>query len=168
MALRKLSFSLTLWIPISSLARSVSPLEAIMLSHVGAQPPFRFRCLLRALSSGLKFENSNEIGVFAKLTNAYCLTAIGASENFYRQVMHVAASRRLCTSKTRYNFVPSIQSPPRCVAPALSISPTSCCNHQKETTMTQQGSDPSRIPCWLLIFGAAEPYHLLAVVAQCI
>lgn len=29
------------------------------------------------------FENSNEIGVFAKLTNKYCLVAIGASENFY-------------------------------------------------------------------------------------
>eukprot|EP00271_Cylindrocystis_brebissonii_P012728 TRINITY_DN318_c0_g1_i1.p1 TRINITY_DN318_c0_g1~~TRINITY_DN318_c0_g1_i1.p1 ORF type:complete len:246 (-),score=41.38 TRINITY_DN318_c0_g1_i1:846-1583(-) len=30
-----------------------------------------------------QFENSGEVGVFAKLTNAYCLTAIGASENFY-------------------------------------------------------------------------------------
>jgi translation initiation factor 6 len=29
------------------------------------------------------FESSNEIGVFANLTNAYCLTAIGGSENFY-------------------------------------------------------------------------------------
>jgi translation initiation factor 6 len=32
----------------------------------------------------LQFENSNEIGVFAKLTNAYCLVALGGSENFYR------------------------------------------------------------------------------------
>lgn len=31
-----------------------------------------------------QFENSNEIGVFAKLTNAYCLVAIGGTENFYR------------------------------------------------------------------------------------
>jgi len=30
-----------------------------------------------------QFENSNDIGVFAALTNAYCLTAIGGSENFY-------------------------------------------------------------------------------------
>eukprot|EP00274_Cyanoptyche_gloeocystis_P004175 CAMPEP_0196656718 /NCGR_PEP_ID=MMETSP1086-20130531/19400_1 /TAXON_ID=77921 /ORGANISM="Cyanoptyche gloeocystis , Strain SAG4.97" /LENGTH=245 /DNA_ID=CAMNT_0041989571 /DNA_START=71 /DNA_END=808 /DNA_ORIENTATION=- len=30
-----------------------------------------------------QFENSNEIGVFAKLTNAYCLVALGGSENFY-------------------------------------------------------------------------------------
>ncbi|RKP26028.1 eukaryotic translation initiation factor 6 [Syncephalis pseudoplumigaleata] len=30
-----------------------------------------------------QFENNNDIGVFAKLTNAYCLTAIGGSENFY-------------------------------------------------------------------------------------
>ncbi|KAK2708209.1 eukaryotic translation initiation factor 6-like [Artemia franciscana] len=31
----------------------------------------------------LQFENNNEIGVFSKLTNAYCLVAIGGSENFY-------------------------------------------------------------------------------------
>ncbi|CAH1252606.1 EIF6 [Branchiostoma lanceolatum] len=30
-----------------------------------------------------QFENSNEIGVFAKLTNAYCLVCVGGSENFY-------------------------------------------------------------------------------------
>ena len=32
------------------------------------------------------FENNNEIGVFSKLTNAYCLVGIGASANFYRFV----------------------------------------------------------------------------------
>ena len=32
---------------------------------------------------GAQFENSNEIGVFAKLTNSYCLVAIGGSQNFY-------------------------------------------------------------------------------------
>jgi len=31
----------------------------------------------------VQFENSNEIGVFSKLTNAYCLVGIGGSENFY-------------------------------------------------------------------------------------
>lgn len=31
-----------------------------------------------------QFENSNDVGVFAKLTNAYCLVAQGGSENFYR------------------------------------------------------------------------------------
>ena len=30
------------------------------------------------------FENNNEIGVFSKLTNSYCLVAIGGSANFYR------------------------------------------------------------------------------------
>ncbi|KAK6471658.1 eukaryotic translation initiation factor 6 [Huso huso] len=30
------------------------------------------------------FENNNEIGCFAKLTNTYCLVAVGGSENFYR------------------------------------------------------------------------------------
>jgi len=29
------------------------------------------------------FENSNEIGCFAKLTNSYCIVATGGSENFY-------------------------------------------------------------------------------------
>ena len=32
---------------------------------------------------GAQFENSNEVGVFAKLTNAYCLVALGGSQNFY-------------------------------------------------------------------------------------
>ena len=31
----------------------------------------------------VKFENSSEVGVFCKLTNAYCLVASGGSENFY-------------------------------------------------------------------------------------
>ncbi|KAL3458531.1 translation initiation factor IF6 [Aspergillus heterothallicus] len=30
-----------------------------------------------------QFENSNEVGVFSRLTNSYALVAIGASENFY-------------------------------------------------------------------------------------
>jgi len=30
-----------------------------------------------------QFEGNNELGVFAKLTNKYCLVAIGGSENFY-------------------------------------------------------------------------------------
>mmetsp|Transcript_8562 Transcript_8562/g.22120 ORF Transcript_8562/g.22120 Transcript_8562/m.22120 type:complete len:246 (-) Transcript_8562:89-826(-) len=30
-----------------------------------------------------QFEHSNEIGVFAKLTNKYCLVGVGGSENFY-------------------------------------------------------------------------------------
>jgi hypothetical protein len=35
----------------------------------------------------LHFENSNEIGVFAMLTNAYCLCAVGTSENFVRALV---------------------------------------------------------------------------------
>ncbi|KAK0548839.1 Eukaryotic translation initiation factor 6 [Tilletia horrida] len=30
-----------------------------------------------------QFENSSEVGVFAKLTNSYCLVAVGGSSNFY-------------------------------------------------------------------------------------
>jgi hypothetical protein len=33
-----------------------------------------------------QFENNNDIGVFAKLTSAYCLVPVGGSENFYRFV----------------------------------------------------------------------------------
>ena len=32
----------------------------------------------------VQYEGNNEVGVFAKLTNAYCLVAIGGSQNFYR------------------------------------------------------------------------------------
>ncbi|RXK34703.1 eukaryotic translation initiation factor 6 [Tremella mesenterica] len=31
----------------------------------------------------IQFENSTDIGVFSKLTNAYCLTALASSSNFY-------------------------------------------------------------------------------------
>jgi len=34
------------------------------------------------MATRLQFENSNEIGVFANLTNGYCLCAQGSSENF--------------------------------------------------------------------------------------
>ncbi|KAG2292154.1 hypothetical protein Bca4012_008147 [Brassica carinata] len=34
-------------------------------------------------SSVFQFEDNGEIGVFSKLTNAYCLVAIGGSEDFY-------------------------------------------------------------------------------------
>lgn len=35
------------------------------------------------LTPGCQFENSTDIGVFAKLTNSYCLTALASSSNFY-------------------------------------------------------------------------------------
>lgn len=35
------------------------------------------------MANRCQYENSNDIGVFAKLTNSYCLVAIGSSENFY-------------------------------------------------------------------------------------
>src|SRR5205085_135853 len=42
-----------------------------------------FTCSLCLMASRAQFENNNEIGVFSKLTNSYCLVAIGGSENFY-------------------------------------------------------------------------------------
>jgi translation initiation factor 6 (eIF-6) len=35
------------------------------------------------IPKGLQFENHSDIGVFAKLTNSYCLAAIQGSTNFY-------------------------------------------------------------------------------------
>ena len=35
------------------------------------------------MATRLQFENNNEIGCFAKLTNKYCLVSSGGSENFY-------------------------------------------------------------------------------------
>ncbi|KAL6187535.1 hypothetical protein ACLB2K_038933 [Fragaria x ananassa] len=35
------------------------------------------------MATRIQFENSCEIGVFSKLTNAYCLVSIGGSESFY-------------------------------------------------------------------------------------
>lgn len=35
------------------------------------------------MATRTQFENSNEVGVFSKLSNSYCLVAVGGSENFY-------------------------------------------------------------------------------------
>jgi translation initiation factor 6 len=35
------------------------------------------------MASRCQFENSNDVGVFGKLTNAYCLASVGGSYNFY-------------------------------------------------------------------------------------
>lgn len=40
------------------------------------------------MATRVKFENSNEVGVFANLTNAYALCATGGSENFYSVFEH--------------------------------------------------------------------------------
>ena len=38
------------------------------------------------MASRLKFENSNDIGCFLKLTNAYCLVSTMGSQNFYSAI----------------------------------------------------------------------------------
>lgn len=35
------------------------------------------------MATRCQFENNNDVGVFAKLTNAYCIVALGGAENFY-------------------------------------------------------------------------------------
>ncbi|CDO55958.1 similar to Saccharomyces cerevisiae YPR016C TIF6 Eukaryotic translation initiation factor 6 [Geotrichum candidum] len=41
------------------------------------------------MSIRTQFENSNEVGVFSKLTNSYCLVTVGGSQNFYSQLQDV-------------------------------------------------------------------------------
>lgn len=70
----------------------------------------------------VQFENNNDIGVFSKLTNSYCLVGIGGSENFYSvfeaelaetiPVVHtsIAGCRiigRLCVGNKNGMLVPS-------------------------------------------------------------
>ncbi|KAJ2985900.1 hypothetical protein NUW58_g5288 [Xylaria curta] len=50
----------------------------------------RVQLTVSAMAVRAQFENSNEVGVFATLTNSYALTAIGASENFYRYVDYLS------------------------------------------------------------------------------
>lgn len=35
----------------------------------------------------VQFENNDDIGVFSKLTNTYCIVAIGGAETFYRSAL---------------------------------------------------------------------------------
>jgi len=35
------------------------------------------------MATRCQFENNNEVGVFSKLTNAFCIVALGGAENFY-------------------------------------------------------------------------------------
>lgn len=75
------------------------------------------------MANRVQFENSSEVGVFAKLTNSYCLTALGGSENFYATfeaelaehipVVHtsIGGTRilgRLCVGNRHGLLVPSI------------------------------------------------------------
>ncbi|KAK5934701.1 hypothetical protein CgunFtcFv8_015072 [Champsocephalus gunnari] len=49
------------------------------------------------------FEKNNEIGCFAKLTNTYCLVAVGGSENFYS----VFEGELMCVGNRHGLIVPS-------------------------------------------------------------
>ncbi|KAL8456234.1 hypothetical protein ACS0TY_034449 [Phlomoides rotata] len=62
------------------------------LSHLRVQPFSAANLIVFAphlapssltMATRLQYENNCDIGVFSKLTNAYCLVAIGGSENFY-------------------------------------------------------------------------------------
>ena len=44
-----------------------------------------------------QFENSNDVGVFSKLTNSYCLVSNAGSENFYSVFEATVLARKLKT-----------------------------------------------------------------------
>ncbi|PWA33430.1 hypothetical protein CCH79_00020857, partial [Gambusia affinis] len=54
------------------------------------------------------FEKNNEIGCFAKLTNTYCLVAIGGSENFYRWVPTCRARASVLTNIWAKRLIPDV------------------------------------------------------------
>lgn len=51
------------------------------------------------MAARCQFENSNDVGVFANLTNAYCVVALGAAENFY-SVFEAELSEHIPVIKT--------------------------------------------------------------------
>ena len=67
-------------------SETLSNCPQLLRNHGGASTGTRtthHHEVIPRLTRVLQFENSNEVGVFANLTNSYCLVAIGASENFY-------------------------------------------------------------------------------------
>jgi len=58
--------------------------ESVRTIFRAEQIDVKTRSDLTIMAVRVQFENNNEIGVFSKLTNSYCLVAIGGSENFYR------------------------------------------------------------------------------------
>jgi translation initiation factor 6 len=53
------------------------------LSRAPTRAAIRRSRLPPAMATRCQFENSNDVGVFAKLTNAYAIVALGGAENFY-------------------------------------------------------------------------------------
>jgi len=64
--------------PHASLSRSLSLSHSLIHSLI----PSLSLSLSSLPLSGTQYENSNEIGVFANLTNSFCLLALGGSEHF--------------------------------------------------------------------------------------
>jgi translation initiation factor 6 len=59
-----------------------SPPKFIILSEIIAGASY-IEQISESMAVRCQFENLSDIGVFAKLTNSYCIVALGGSENFY-------------------------------------------------------------------------------------
>lgn len=69
--------------------RSVRELSVIEIKHFSKLLIrlwfLKRKCLPeKKMALRVQFENNDDIGVFTKLTNSYCLVAIGGAETFYR------------------------------------------------------------------------------------
>ncbi|KAJ1336514.1 eukaryotic translation initiation factor 6 [Batrachochytrium salamandrivorans] len=60
-----------------------APLSILSFLKLISLIAFLFLYRLGRKPTGAQFENSNDIGAFSRLSNSYCLVAIGGSENFY-------------------------------------------------------------------------------------
>ena len=70
------------WLLITSLIQTNDKREPSLFSHTTGSTP-EPRGEMNDFENRVQYENSNDIGVFSKLTNGYCLVAAGGSYNFY-------------------------------------------------------------------------------------
>lgn len=82
----------------------------VLTEPARAPPVLRGSSIMAVRAS---FEKNNEVGCFAKLTNTYCLVAIGGSENFYRWAGHLSGSWNVTVGVDRQTwsvgeFVPEL------------------------------------------------------------
>jgi translation initiation factor 6 len=71
------------------------------------------------MATRTQFENNNEVGVFAKLTNKYCLVGIGGSENFYRLAGFFALKNTRCAVHSKVNCLISFR---LCIVPSMDVA----------------------------------------------
>ena len=124
-------------------------------------PNMYLSVLFSRMALRTNFENSNEVGAFAKLTNKYCLVGVGANENFYRSVFESVRAAQPSHLKTLLNFskLPDfefwhknflVHSKPSC--------PTQC------LLFTPQSMDVALLVVWLLATERVSSFHRIQLI----